>query len=295
MSLKSLKKISKKQLSKNFDFLSGVQNKLIIFWRPSLKETLEVKEWVKKNLEDKIDAQIFYIEEPYFKNVATSKDDLNIFDHDQKIADSFGINSLPGFAYFDEGDAAAFHGFGPESWRKLLSFLENKGEKIGSNWPQLENFSTYSEELHLELGLLGKGANNEYHHSIEEESVFSEEKSCSLGEYCLHGHFSIRPNSIVHSKGAHGEYLKHRYKGHYADLVCEAKKEAKLEITLDSHPIPEDMSGSDVTYDKYGKSFVTVKDFKPYNIINSETSHEATIKIITPDEGIEIFGLRIEL
>lgn len=296
MSLRRIKKISRKQLSKKLEFLERAKKDiLIVFWRPSLRETVIIRDWILKNLQDKISADVIFVEEPYFKKGATFKKENNILDESGEIADSLGIQALPGFVYFSEKDEPLFQGYSVESWSKLLHLLESMGEKIGNTWPQLEAFSNYSEEFHLDLGILGKGSNNEHHHTIEKENIFTEEKVCRLGEYCLHGHFSIGPKSIIHNKSAHGEYLKHRYKGRYVDLVAEAKKPVRSEIMLDSHPIPEDMAGEDVEYDKYGRSFINVKDFRSYNLIDSEIAHESTIKIFTPEKNFEIFGLRIEL
>ena len=109
----------------------------------------------------------------------------------------------------------------------------------------------------------------------------------------LNGHFRIDGECIEHTKKTSSatEYLAIKYSAFSVNVVVEnsGTRSSKLFIELDGHPLPEDMAGEDVSFEK-GQAIVRVTKSRMYRIVDSDTYHKGMLKIKIVDSGVRFFA-----
>lgn len=144
------------------------------------------------------------------------------------------------------------------------------------------------------LGFLRGRFGNVSSKTPNKEDVYTDTDQHEESMVYLKGHWHVSSESLRHErKLPHAsEYLLLKYSAFSINLVMGSldSKSAKIEIELDSRPLPEDMAGEDVKINKDGKATVTVKESRMYRLIDSDTYHRGKLKIKTSSGNLELFA-----
>lgn len=128
----------------------------------------------------------------------------------------------------------------------------------------------------------------------KEEGVFTDEAGDREEDLVyLHGHFSIQGEYVEHTKklATASEYIAMKYSAFSVNLVMENTqgRSSVVQVELDGQPLPEDMAGEDVYFEK-GKALVKVTQSRMYRLVDSDTYHRGTIKLKVVDAGVKFFA-----
>jgi thiol-disulfide isomerase/thioredoxin len=114
------------------------------------------------------------------------------------------------------------------------------------------------------------------------------------GAATLHGHWKIHPEFVEHARtvSGTGEYIRLQYSAYAVNVVCEAPegRTAKLEIFHNQQPIAKEMRGEDIEVDDRGRTWVTIADPRMYNLIQSKTYHQGSLRIGVSSEGVRMYA-----
>lgn len=113
------------------------------------------------------------------------------------------------------------------------------------------------------------------------------------GAVTLHGHWKVHGEHIEHARAVSGthEYLRLQYRAYAVNMVLEAPKalRARLELTLNGSPLPQDMRGEDV-YEDRGKTWVDVHEPRMYSLVQAKTYHHGSLRIGVANEGVRLYA-----
>ena len=144
------------------------------------------------------------------------------------------------------------------------------------------------------LGFLRGRYGNAGRLAPKEEQVFTDVTADREEDLVyLHGHFVVHGEYVEHTKklAAATEYLAMKYSAFSVNLVMERTqgRSSIVQVELDGHPLPEDMAGEDVYFEK-GKALVKITQSRMYRLIDSDTYHRGTVKIKVADAGVRFFA-----
>ncbi len=109
----------------------------------------------------------------------------------------------------------------------------------------------------------------------------------------LHGHWELHGEFLAHTRkvASLNEYILLRYSAFSVNLVMRSrdKKPARVYVELDGQPLPEDMAGEDVKYEK-GKAYVQVDEPRMYRLVDSDAYHKGVLKLKTATDNIEMYA-----
>lgn len=114
------------------------------------------------------------------------------------------------------------------------------------------------------------------------------------GAVTLHGHWKLHPEFVEHARtvAGTGEYIRIQYRAYAVNMVLEAPegRTAKLEISQNLQPIPEDMRGEDIEVDDRGRTWVAVNEPRMYNLIKGKTYHQGSLRVGVSHEGVRAYA-----
>ncbi len=144
------------------------------------------------------------------------------------------------------------------------------------------------------LGFLRAAYGNAQQLIPNEEVAYTDEKEYIDDKIYLHGHWNVTGEYAQHSRktAIHNEYLALKYGAFSVNLVMTTEKggSARLELELDGQPLPEDMAGKDVRVQKDGRTIVTVREARMYNLVDSDTYHRGVLKIKTKSDNVRMYA-----
>jgi thiol-disulfide isomerase/thioredoxin len=112
----------------------------------------------------------------------------------------------------------------------------------------------------------------------------------------LHGHWLVSGEYVEHSKelAVASEYLAVEYSAFGVNIVATAGEIATIVVELDGLPLPDDMLGSDMKRAKDGSTVMKVHEARMYNLVESSTYHQGTLKILTKNEGVRFYAFTFD-
>lgn len=144
------------------------------------------------------------------------------------------------------------------------------------------------------LGFLRGKLGNAESYLPDTEEVFADVAKHEDDIPYVYGHWTVKAECIEHTRTlpTANEYLAIRYSGFGVNVVMGATKDrtAILEIELDGLPVPKDLAGDDVRISRDGRSTITLKEPRLYNVVNASLYHRGTLKLKTASGNVRLFA-----
>ncbi len=144
------------------------------------------------------------------------------------------------------------------------------------------------------LGFLRGRFGNAYNMMPKGEQVYTDDETEHEDDLVyLHGHWELHGEFLAHTRktATLNEYLLLRYSAFSVNLVMRSRdaKPGRIYIELDGQPLPEDMAGEDVKYEK-GKAYVQVGESRLYKLVDSDAYHKGVLKLKTSTDNVEFYA-----
>lgn len=114
------------------------------------------------------------------------------------------------------------------------------------------------------------------------------------GAVLLHGHFRLEKDYVEHTRSLPlaSEFLAVFYSAFSVNIVAAPLRHGvELFIDLDGRPVPQDVAGEDISYNKEGQSIVKLDFPRAYRIIDADTYHRGQLKVRMKDADIRCYAL----
>jgi len=125
------------------------------------------------------------------------------------------------------------------------------------------------------------------------ETFYKDGGNYKEAQITLNGWFKVEAMRITHLRNTDqfNDYISFRFRGTEVNAVFNHNgKPYDVMVTIDDKPIPEDMKGSDVFYDSFGRSFVRVSSGRMYNLISGKRYGVYTLKIYANSSSFSVYS-----
>lgn len=153
----------------------------------------------------------------------------------------------------------------------------------------------YRTSQDMYLGYLHERYATKEEAGANQEEVYTQaERKVEEGELGLHGHWKIEKEYIEHTKTLPiaSEHLTVQYSAFSVNIITEPlRSRIEIIVELDGRPIPEDLAGEDLTYNKEGHSIIKLDFPRAYRAIDADTYHRGQLKIRTKDADVRFYAI----
>lgn len=223
-----------------------------------------------------------------------------VMDNDFNIWNTYDNHFWPTEYLVDETGKIVYQHIGEGNYLETETNIRETLKKAGFKVPEMPATRPTQEslkqgqtpELYLgySRGFIGNPAGYQkdkpYHYqapeNFEEDTIY------------LQGLWEVKPEYIEHPKQTKEleDLIVLSYKAKKVYLVMESasKQPLKVYITLDEAPLSENDAGIDIQFDEENQAFVEVQFSTLYNLINTPTFGDHTLKISTLEKGLRCFA-----
>lgn len=118
-----------------------------------------------------------------------------------------------------------------------------------------------------------------------------------LGLWYAHGEWDIASDALIHASVAQAApaYAVFRFQGGTVSLVMSSTTEEPVEVILqfDGFPLRDTQAGSDVRWDRDGRSIVVVDEPRVYEVVVLPEDGDHQLRVSTYDAGLALYAASV--